>query len=1645
MGQEVRHSRAGRLLVPAALLMGLLLLLQTPWGLRTVLNMALRDTGIAIAGVRGNWAHHLQVHGMVLDSEQISISADTLDVVYDLLALVRGRIHGYRVAVVGADIVLHPSGADTTEQQAAVPVRLNDVQIYRSRFSMPVSGDSTLTVVANGVRGAALLGADPRIRVDSIDAVVYAGHSPLRVVGSAELAAGVVALDSVRVFNRRTAMLLNGRVSLPSPGRDARADLLVSAAPLAMRDIALLTGLAGADSRVVLDAAVTDEDGHYQMAARVVASGGGEVVVDAAASMPGFLDLRRIAATDFDLSLIDTGLVGVVTAELSGRLTGHSLDQMAGAWDLSVTRSTAQQLTWEDGTVRGTLKDGNADFTIAMRVNGAALAVSGTAKDMGTDPAVTLEGTLSALDLSQFGAPMPSDLDGTLQLIARGSDSVRADVHLGAGSVGLLQLDQATVAAQLLGPTLDLSLAVAAEGGSAAVSGSVAWEKGPIELSASGLLDAMDVAGALAQTVSSSISGDFEVHTRGGWPPDSGAVTLRVADSHYERHVIAGAQVRADVREADIAITGLADLAWGHFRWTVSVLPFGTTPSYDVSYLEFDRVDIGLWAEGWNTALRGTAEASGAGADRHDLTVALMPSAINAQAIDSAQVNLAMRGSTLEGAAALHMPAGGLEFGLWGAPDAASYAVSAATFHNLDLGALLGLADFRTRLSGSLDTLAVTGVQPAGLALSAGLRLDSSHINDQAVDRALLEVSADSGYYEAKADIAWDGGGVQVRRASGRWFDAVPSYDVRADAEAVDLEAVAGIPGFYSGTVALNGQGKTGSAGTTVEARVRAKASRYRELAVHEFDAAFALAEGVLQVDTIRVESNGLRLAGAGSVAVWGGADTVHTFQAGGAVLNAAPLSALFLETPVRTDRAPGDTLWVAAASRNETVSFEGHARLGGVSAGAVRILDLAAGIQGAVRVDSTGRRRLALDSLRADMQRVSIPNLSARNATAHVTLSDDTLDFRAGVAIDESRTAAFRGHADLAARQIVLEHLDMDLGAQRWQLDQASEISFGQEYRVRNFLLVAEDQEIALDGVVDPDGRQSLALTLFNVQPAPVADLLGLPGLGGTIDGDLMLVGDAAAPELDGTITMALESAGAPVGAMEAGIAYADGRLALDMTLEHTDQTRLTMQGHYPADLRLRRTGASPAVSDDVSLTAYADSFNVGWIEPFMDPALFGDAEGRLSADLRIGGTTARPALSGAVALNEGKLELPVLGITVEALQVETTFGGDSVFVHRLAADSDGGTLRGQGAIGLTDLTLGDYDLEATLDRFKVVDNEGLLAHVTGDLRLSGTTVLPELTGTVRLINADIHPTEAAGQAYEPVSFTPSDVRMLERYFNIRVAEQDTATFEFLDALGMDVSLIVGEDVWLRSRTAPEMNIPFQGVLDITKLPNEDQQVLGTVQVEPAQSYVRQFGRRFEIDTGRLTFTGPVLNPLVELRASYEVPARNNQDNPVTIFLDVTGSMLDEGELRFQLSSDPAILDESDIISYIATGRPAAEAFQMVEGNTLQVGRDIAVNQLTNLIAGAAGAELGLDIVEIEQEGSRGVTLTAGKRISRDLFASISWPIAIGTGGAAQPGASSKGNKKIIIEYSLFQWLLARLRGDTESLGASLVFQYAY
>jgi translocation and assembly module TamB len=708
--------------------------------------------------------------------------------------------------------------------------------------------------------------------------------------------------------------------------------------------------------------------------------------------------------------------------------------------------------------------------------------------------------------------------------------------------------------------------------------------------------------------------------------------------------------------------------------------------------------------------------------------------------------------------------------------------------------------------------------------------------------------------------------------------------------------------------------------------------------------------------------------------------------------------------------------------------------------------------------------------------------SFATREAAFDAIYDGDEIDLEARVRVDEQRDVRVAGVLDPRpdAQRLRLDTLNVRFGPDRWKLLQDATISYGEEYRVSNLLLYTEDgQQIAVDGVVDFDGRQSLIVTLEAFRIGAVADLLGYPNLNGTAGGALTLSGPADSPELSGALSLDLEASEERERDLELALDYAGQRLAIDAALLNEDESSLTVEGYLPLDLRLTRPDAlagntladslagapadTVAIGEEgspvdivevradtldpgqVALAVRADSFAVKWIRPFLDAEQVQNLGGRLSADIDVGGTLAAPRVEGSAFLTDGTLELAALGTTYENIQADVALTGDQVTLRKATLESGDGRLTADGTVNLQALTLGELAIDIDASEFRVVDTDDYRATASAELQLTGTTESPDLRGDVTVRDADLYlDAFRGGGAYEDVELTEEDVRELRENFGVRITAADTTQSQVYQALAMNLDVEIERDTWLRSTSNPELDVQLEGNLDLEKAAQEDLQLFGSIEVVPERSRVVQFGRRFDIASGVVTFNGDPVNPSIDFEAEYNVASRRSRGNEATITLSVRGQ---PDDLNFELGSDPS-METSDILSYIAIGQPAGAARQGGSGGgTESLATGAALGQLTGFVEGIAGDQgLGLDIIEFEQDPQRGTVLVAGEYFYLDvlpnpLFVAVSQPLnGVGTSGTGD----DENETEVTLEYEVTDGLLVRLL-RRESIRLNLRFEYAY
>ncbi len=1586
---------------------------QTPWGLGTAVRWALYAgrVDIAFESVHGFWMHSLEVRGLEGSIGANGIRVDTARVGISVGRLFTGRLHARYVELSTPALQLdHTSSisaaetADETDKAAGIWLWVDALRIKGGSVSL---GDELVDIADIDLLGSI---SPDAIQVDTVYGEVSWQDIRMRFfsVARMQLDHGILELDTLALSGSGSSIGVQGQVG-------EQIKLEVAAEPL---------------SNTILRPLLPNFAEDLVAAAQL--TGGADslyLALDAESSAGSALKLRggtRFGAPHVNLDTLQferldpvnlwPDIAGELTGSIHGRAGGASWDSLSGDIKAAFDAGLLANIPIESLKLTGRLEAGDALVELNSRLASGSLNLSGEVRPF---PATgQLTGHFRNINTSTLNPAHSSDLNG--DLILTWDSTMVARAAFSRGRIGRLDVTGGEL--RLLAENNRTELA-------AAVDADSSWVKLGLSRQESGLagkvsMHELDVSALMSQEdVESSLSLAAELTTN--WPPDSVAVQVDLAPSSWGQVPIVESYIELVLQGLDLDMRGQVEFPSGR------VLVQGNTnfgmnpPRWSLTQGQIEGVDLPDLGVDMPTDLNAQLKLSGNGLRNVNGELIVEPSIVRDESVAGGTVSLDMTDGEAVMDGRLLIGSGGLDILAILQPFASVPAIDLAgsAFERINLGPLIGLDSLATQLTGRIDHAYW------GNSREVVLTLEPSTVNALTVRGGQVHAKALGDTLAMMASVALDDGYIQldsVHVAPG------PTYIARGAVRNLSLQDLGVLDAQLTGSFDVAASGSTFQAMTVHHADIAAGRTEIGEVQFDRLNIAGAMRDGIVSLSNFDLSSNAGWLRAEGEVALFGGSS--DTLRISGGIVNAAPLADWTGGEPV--SGAQTDTLWGQMVHHLDTLRWAAGVTAEPMTWKTVRVLQTSGYAEGTL-LDFKPR----ISQAEITIERASVPNLSARQAWLRLDGQQSNLGYQARIGVDDRRSLYMEGAVDFSDRRGVLERLDMYLNEEEWHLGVPAEVLVDEGIRIRYFVLESKEQEITLDGILNPDGEQRLGLSLYNVDLAPFTDIFGFPGLGGRASADLFFRGPAAAPELEGSLSLIVNSEGERIGDVSARIGYADNGLNTDAQFAHVDGSTLSMSGLLPFDLRLKKQ--EEVSFPEASMTLQADRFNIGWINPFLSQEEIGDIRGKLTADVGISGSRSAPDMVGAFSLSDGHAELPQLKISPTAFEMEAALAGNTVNVQRLTAESGRGTVEGRGQVILTEPGQEDLDLIVELEDFRVVNTSPYAADVTGSLAFGGTVRRPVLTGHIEMANAVIRPQDVpVGLSNGMIHFTETDLQMLEQYFNIRASVWDTTTYSLVDALTMDISVGIPGTVRLHSLQNPEMNVLLSGSVALYKEPFQEQELQGTVSIVPELSYLRQFGRRFDIRQGRVTFAGPATNPFFDLQAALDIPNRSGRDAPVTILLDASGLLQEPESLVLELRSEPVQLDRADMISYMATGRPAADAFQLGGGSALQSGGDLALRQLSSLVAGAAGAGLGLDVVQIDPEAAGGVTVTAGKYVSRKLFASVKWPI---TKEATTTSTTIESNKELVIEYALYPWLLARMRGDAGAVGLSLLYQYTW
>ncbi len=579
---------------------------------------------------------------------------------------------------------------------------------------------------------------------------------------------------------------------------------------------------------------------------------------------------------------------------------------------LDLDPSTLGQYRVVNGTVSGRIVNGRLRFGGEVRVPEGLLAAAGDANLATDTPSYRItDGRLENFDVAAFtGQAEASRVNATFRLQGRGFDPETMTLRLDGTVRDTYYGDYRVARAEV---------ALAAEGG---------FDPATMRLDADGRLEGLT----------------------------------------FDRYRVDGAGFVVSLRGGRLNLDTQAQTNFGNLDVALAGRPFAGSQALEIQRGRFQNLDIGALTGNPDqySDLTGAVSGTITGFDpetmRADVQIALDNSVYNAQQIDRARGTLRLAGGTLNFDVDLALPAGRSILAGSARPfdDEITYRIDEGYVSGLDLRAILNDPGLSTDLSGSIR-LQGRGTDPKTMTLTADLNVGFARYNEVTVDSGRVQLNLDRGAADATLRL-FAGGGVVDATVGGRLFDEVPTYRLAGTATGIDVGRLIGQDtlGAYGGalTFRIAGTGKDPRT-ATLRGEVYGDSLRYRTVLVDTVGTRFALAAGVVTVDTLALTSNVADANAGGRVAVWDSLSASSDLRLRSTLRSLEPLRPFLGATKIAAERGE---LSARLYGRPGDLRYEASGQLFSLLYNTLRASDLDVRTAGLVKPGFTG-----LESRRGD------------------------------------------------------------------------------------------------------------------------------------------------------------------------------------------------------------------------------------------------------------------------------------------------------------------------------------------------------------------------------------------------------------------------------------------------------------------------------------------------------------------------------------------------------------------------------------------------------------------------------------------------------------------------------------------------------
>jgi autotransporter translocation and assembly factor TamB len=309
----------------------------------------------------------------------------------------------------------------------------------------------------------------------------------------------------------------------------------------------------------------------------------------------------------------------------------------------------------------------------------------------------------------------------------------------------------------------------------------------------------------------------------------------------------------------------------------------------------------------------------------------------------------------------------------------------------------------------------------------------------------------------------------------------------------------------------------------------------------------------------------------------------------------------------------------------------------------------------------------------------------------------------------------------------------------------------------------------------------------------------------------------------------------------------------------------------------------------------------------------------GTIQGNLAVKGNLNQPRISGQMALLNGNVTLPMLGITLTHINLQASGNESGNLTYTGKFQSGNGTASLQGATQFfqagfpTTLSFTGNNLQAiNLPEYKVAFSPNI------QFNLSQANLT--MQGNIFISSADISP-----KNFSSTITLPEEV--------VFVGQKQSTTNSLLNAFPTtQVTVTLGNDVHISYQ---DLTAQLGGHIVINKSPNNFATATGELYTQDG-SY-QAYNQTLKIQEGRLIYTGGMLtNPGLNIKAtrniktvivgstsSFTTSRTYGGTEMLTVGVQVLGTL---NEPAISLFSIPADLTQTDILSYLILGIPSSQ-----------------------------------------------------------------------------------------------------------------------